>query len=369
MADEFITVDMTTDQTTLADEAIARLQAQWGDWEPNDGDLEVVQIEALALMAADVAETAVRVPPTIFQIVGVELHGVLMDEGLESTGTVTFTLTDTDPHTIPEGTEVAIDGYAFLVDSDVTNSGDTTVPGVPVTCAIVGTEADALPGDSVELLSSLAFVADVTLDAPTDGGVDPETPEAYRTKLSRELELQAKTLVTSRDYELWALTEQGIGRATAVKNDTTRAITVVVADDIGETVPTPTKTSLAADYSGLRQTTWTVSVADATYTTVDLAYSIHLYPGFDPADVTARVTAMLQDLLSPAGWGIPKTEDTGWVADNVVRKNKLIDLIGDVSGVDYVSTLTITGADGAGNVTLPGTIGLPRPGSITGSVV
>src|SRR4051812_40654520 len=44
----FVTVPITTDSQTLADDAVDRLRVTWDGWEPNDGDLEVVQIEALA---------------------------------------------------------------------------------------------------------------------------------------------------------------------------------------------------------------------------------------------------------------------------------------------------------------------------------
>jgi hypothetical protein len=55
MAEFFIEVPIETDADALADNAIDVLQAQWTDWEPNEGDPEVIQIEALSQMAADVA--------------------------------------------------------------------------------------------------------------------------------------------------------------------------------------------------------------------------------------------------------------------------------------------------------------------------
>jgi hypothetical protein len=56
-----------------------------------------------------------------------------------------------------------------------------------------------------------------------------------------------------------------------------------------------------------------------------------------------------------------------------VRKNKLIDLIGDATGVDYVIDLTITGSAGSvqtnGDWLMPGAVPVPKAGpSITGSV-
>lgn len=97
-------------------------------------------------------------------------------------------------------------------------------------------------------------------------------------------------------------------------------------------------------------------------------------PTFVPADLVARINAKLADELSPIVWGLPKPRgdtSTRWVNQPVVRKNKLIDLIGDVDGVDYVQSLSITGsagvADSNGDLTLAGAIPLTLPGTFTGS--
>jgi hypothetical protein len=77
MADSFIEVPIVTDANELADLAIDELAATWTDWEPNDGDLEVVQIEALSQMAADVANVAAIMPAAAFEAVLERLFGVV----------------------------------------------------------------------------------------------------------------------------------------------------------------------------------------------------------------------------------------------------------------------------------------------------
>jgi uncharacterized phage protein gp47/JayE len=244
-----------------------------------------------------------------------------------------------------------------------------------VTASVIGEVANDLAGDLVAPITALAFVADVTLDAPTGGGTERETDDDYQDRGSRELELGAKTLVTGRDYEIWALSRPGIGRAVATADVPARTIEVTVVDPAGDVVATADKTALAADYEANRLSNWIVTIADATYTPVSITYAVRPYPGFDTTDLVARIDAALQAYLSADGFGRQKTtgETTAatrtWLPDNVVRRNKLIDLIGDVDGVDYVDSLTITGAGGDGNRTLPGTVALPTPGTMTGSVV
>lgn len=376
MAD-FVRVEVTTNPSQLADDAIARLQARWPEWTPNDGDLEVVQIETLAPMAADAAETASRVPAAVFREYGTTINGVPYESGQPAVTTVTITLTDTDGHTIPGGSEFELDGYAFTVDVDqIVAPGDDTATGVNVSSTTLTSAANDLAGSVTTPITMPAWVEDIVVDTPTSGGADPEDDVAYQDRLSRDLQLQAKTLVTTRDYELMALDDAAVGRVIALA-DSTRHVTVVVTGLDGEPVSTAVKDRLVELYAKYRLVNTIVTVADATYTTVNVTYSVKPYSGYDAVDLVARIDARLAEWLSPTEWGLPQSGDPGTAlsayTDAVVRRNKLIDIIADVEGVDYVDTLTITGSagtvDGNGNLTMPGSIALPHPGTFTGTVL
>lgn len=372
-SDYFIDLEIETDAQTLADEAIERLRARWPGWEPNDGDLEVVQIEAISPMAENAAETAALVPPAIFRAYGQKLIGRGYQAGAQATSTLTFTFIDSTGYTIPAGFELDVDGNVFAVDSETTVApGSLAVSGVVVHATEEGIAANNLAGDSITPLIGLAGIEDITLDAPTAGGADPEDDEEYQSGLAADLQLQAKTIITTRDFELWALAKDGVGRALAVHTGD-RAVTVVVTDADGEVVPTPIKNELIADYDQYRLVNTVVTMADPTYTTMNVTYTVEALPGFDPDDLEARINAMLTELLSPANWGRPKGASIlrTWVQASVVRANLLIDRIGDVEGVDYVVSIDITGnsgADAGTDWTMAGTYPLPRPGVMNGTI-
>jgi hypothetical protein len=373
MAENFIEVPIETDADTLADNAIDVLQAQWEDWEPNEGDPEVIQIEALSQMAADVADVAAIMPNAAFEAILDRLFNVVPQDGEPALGTVTFTLVDSAANVIPGGTEVDIDGYAFSVDEDTpTIAGSTTVAGVPVTANDNDSGANGLTGETVVLVGVLAFVSDVSLDGPTSGAIDPETEQEYLDRGSQALELQAITLVTAHDYEIMALSDPRVGRAVAVINMATRTITVTASQADGTNLPTAAKTDLAALFDSYRQTTWTVVLGDATKTTINVTFQVHVYPGFDaPTVITAAIDAVTV-FLDPAAWGSNlNTPSPTPDVEPRVRKNKLIDVIGSVTGVDYVIDLTITGSAGSvqsnGDWLMPGTVPLPSAGTITGT--
>lgn len=374
MADSFIDVPITTDAPTLADQAKQRLRDEWHDWAGNDGDLEVVQIEAIAPMAQNAAETAAQVPPAAFSQI-LQLHGVNPIPGAPATTTVTLIFTDAAAHTVKAGFEVQIDGVAFTTDADAT--GTSPLAGVPVTAAVVGEIGNDLPGDVVAPGGGLSFLSDITVDAPTANGTDPETEDDHRDRGSRELELQGKTLVTARDYELDAVDTPGVGRAAAVSDPVTRTMTIYAADDAGATLTSGKKTELLAGFEELRLSNWTVAIGDPTHTPVHVTYSVTAEPGFDNTDLEARINERLAEVLDPSAFGRPRGAgdigpSRGWVVDTKVRRNKLIAALGDLDGVDRVDDLTVTGgagsSDGSGNWTLPGTAPLPQPGTFTGTV-
>jgi hypothetical protein len=371
VSDQFVSVPITTDAQTLADDAVERLRAKWAGWEPNDGDLEVIQIETLAPMAADAAETAATVFPAIFRAYGTTLIGVAYETGAPASGNVTFHFVDSEDHLIPAGSEIDIDGFAFSVDTDVETTAAASAPGVHVTATEPGAAQNGLVGSVVAPITALAFVESITVDSPTGGGADPEDDIDYQNRLASDLQLQAKTLVTTRDFEVEALSDPGVGRAVAIA-DSARHITVTATDDAGEPVAPDVKARLIADFANYRQVNTIVTILDAVYTTVNVAYTVVSYPGFDHTDLGGRINGTLTDLLSPVNWGRPQNfgdpgSPTSWYNEPVVRRNKLIDVIAGVEGVNYVATVTITASagtvDGNGDLTMPGTIALPRPGT------
>lgn len=377
MADEayFVEVDIETDGQQLADEAVERLQVQWTDWEPNEGDLEVVQIETLAPMAENAAEAAALVPPAVLRAYGEKLIGRPYDSGEQATTTLTFTASDSLGHIIPAGTEIDIDGFAFTVDVDTEIFvGSTAVSGVAVHAAEETTEANDLVGTSVTPVTALSYLESVTVDTPTAGGTDAETDEDYQNGLSGDLLLQAKTLVTTRDFELWALAKSGVGRTAAVHTGD-RAVTVVLATPEGEVVPTPIKDELLDEFTEFRLVNTVLTMADPTYTTISVTYGVKALPGYDFADLESRIDTMLTELLDPAVWGTPKTGEAGvtpnWLNDPVVRAYFLVDRIADVEGVAYVTSIAIAGSAGSASGsdwTMAGSYALPRAGTMTGTV-
>lgn len=362
----YVELPVETDAATIADNAITALQSAWPAWVPVDSHLEVVLIEAVAVMAQNAAEVAARMPSAALRAYGTQVLGVPYGAGTAAVTTVTFALADLLPHTIPDGTQIIIDGFAFETVGDVSTPGAATIVGVPVQSTIVGVAQNGLTGASTSGITTPPWVTGITVLATTAGGTDPQSDSDYQEALARQLQLQAITLITLRDYELWCLNQAGVGRALA-QTTGARVVQVGLTDVNGAALSSGLKATVLASMTGITEVNLTLSLNDPTTTTVNIVATVKAYPGYLAADINTRVVAALDAFLSPANWGAPDASsgsapDT-WLLQQTVFLNKIIDVIGSVTGVNYVVSATINGS--ASDLTLTGLMPLTAAGTMT----
>jgi hypothetical protein len=369
---DFIDVDVPSDASVLAEDAVEQLEAQWPGWTANEGNLEFKQIQALSPLAQNAAEVAAVVPAAVFRGYGTKLIGEPYQAAVPATGSVQITAIDTDGYSTDDLVQLAQGDQAFLTDDVISIPPGSTSATVTMTSITPGAGGNDLVGD-IDLVTALPWVSDAVIVGTTAGGVDAEVDEDYQDRLSQQLQLQAKTLVTGRDFELMALNQPNIGRAMAIVG-TARAVTVAVASKTGGLVASADKTALVAIYTQYRQVNTTYTIIDPTFTTVSVTFTVKGYPSYDAADLKARCEAAIAAWLDPANFGNPSTlrqDGIGgnlWLNTTVIRLDKVLDILALVDGVDYVvrSSVLINGVNADLNLT--GTAPLPTVGTITATV-
>lgn len=215
MADAFVDVGITTDGQELLNTATDSLTAD--GWTPHEADPEVVLLETISPMAANAANVAAVVPPTIFRKFGTDLVNVPFKDGAPASTTSTWVLTDTVGHTIPAGTYVQVGDFFFATTVDtVVAPASGTATGVVLRAIEDGAAQNGLTG-TASMVNSIAWVATVTLAAATTGGADAEDDTAYQNRLRTELTLIGPRPITAQDFADFALNTPDvvIGRATA----------------------------------------------------------------------------------------------------------------------------------------------------------
>jgi hypothetical protein len=379
--------ELIPDSTTredIQDRIIERIQTRWPDWEPSDAQLETWLIEELAGQISDLYQVMGDIAAEWAMYFGETILNLPRNEALNATADSTWTMAGGGTYTVPEGTQVGIANGLDLVTFET--AAETTISGtgtIPLRATEAGTQANNLDG-TVTLIDPLAYVDQVTLDAPTAGGIDAETMDQYLPRLVELLQLMSPRPILPRHFEVLAR-QYGAYRAVAIEGldpdeDTTGnalTMTVAVMDEEGQPLDTGTstaygtKTFIQTQFEQQLMANSVLHIIDPDYTTIDVTATVVSLDGYDHATVTAAVQAALTGYFTPINWG--RREGTGqvpttWVNTTTVRYLEIAEQINRVPGVDYIDTLTFKktgGSLGTADITLDGYVPLTEPGTIS----
>lgn len=125
-----------------------------------------------------------------------------------------------------------------------------------------------------------------------------------------------------------------------------RTITIAAVNSSGNPVSSGIKTNIVNYINARREQNWVTGVMDAKYTSIDVAATVKIFPGYNATIVHDAVVTALQNYLAPNSWGQDPTiagSDAAqtWIESPIVYYNELITLVGNVAGVDRVTDLTV----------------------------
>lgn len=356
---DFVQVDITSDPDQLVDEAIDTITTAKPGYVANDSNLEIIVLGAAALMFANATTAASVMQAAAFRALGTKLFNVVYEGPASATASTTWTVVPSaDGYTIPAGTYLTIDDFGFYVQADTPVDPDASTAAVTIVAAAAGTTYNALDGDP-ETVDQIDWVLDVSLDAPTSGGADAETDSAYEDRFAGLLQLQAPRPITAADYRAFVLSVPStilpegvvVGRATSIDGydpdtdtyDNAREVCTFVTDPDGIALDSDAMDAISAWLATYREANFLTPVAAPTYHTIYATYEIHVLPGYDPAAVLANADSALLSYLSPKLWGSPSAAVAAagrWLNStdgfNIVRYNKVLGIIENTPGVDYV---------------------------------
>jgi len=383
----YIDVPIDTNPDTLAELAYTRMQARFPGWSPAVANLDTVMIESMAMVAAEMRDVSSRVPRTVFRTFGATVMNLPPIDSVAATGQTTWTMIDNKGYTIPAGALIGLRAAGDVlvpfrvVNTTVIAPGQTaTAAGAVYIQAIdTGIIGNGLTGPA-ELVDALDYVVTIATTAPTSGGQDAEDDDEYLSRLVEELRLLSPTPILPQDFAVLTVSEfPSVARAIAIDGynpaggtyNNERMVAVCAIDENGNAVSTQIKSEIDAYLQSLREINFVVNMIDPTYTTIAVSFAIKILPGFGIAPVVDDVESALTEYLSPNNWGLIES-GAEWQNIQVVRYLEIAAAINAVSGVDYVSSLTLGlqgGALAAADYALTGAVPLPRPGTMTGSSI
>lgn len=337
-------------------------------WSPRAGNTEVVVLEAVSLIGAELVYALNEVPGVVVEGVA-SLLGVQRSAGEAAAAEVRLEVADAGGHTIPAGLRLSVPVGADQVVLETVEDAIAAPGERSVTVQVRAIETGAAtngagPGTRASVLDGVPFLDGAVLATTLAGGSDPEDDAAYAARgISRAARITT-TLVLPSHFEQAALERTGVDRALAVNlydprqagvpGDHLGHVTVAAANAGGLPLPTADAEQLRADLAGASVAGLAVHVTAPTVTEVPLQVSVTRNAGYSAEEVIAAVQLVVRDYLSPGSWD--------W--SPVVRRNELIARIDAALGVDLVVDLTPSA-----DVLLPGVAPLVRAGVIEVEVV
>ena len=354
-----ITPDDRDPQATF-DAMLAAVEAALPTWEPRNGALETVLLEAFATGVADVIYALNRLPGRIEEDI-LALYDVARYGGAAATGDVVITWDTSRTATVEAGLRFAVPGSEIVLEVLTTTTGTGSSLTVPVIATEPGAAANSLsPGAALDLLDAIPYAVSAALSGSLSGGADPETDAAYLERAATRLARVTSSLVVADHFTAYALENPAVRRAKAYDlwdgvgaNTSTDLgyVTVALYGNAAQ-VASPMRTQLQTELASRCAAMITPVVMPATISTINITATVEALAGYSTTDVRDACEAAIRTYVNPASWE--------W--DAPLLDTELIALLNTVPGVDYVVSGTVT-PSGSTSITTPA--GLATAGTVT----
>ena len=330
------------DPQAIFDAALARFVELAPDARPRNGSVETMLLEAFATAASDVIYALNRFPSTAVEGI-LALYGVPRFAGSPAEGTITLTLDGTRTLTVEAGQRLSdpTTGLTLLVSTTTTGTSVTELT-VPCQTEDNGGAGNAITaGSPIDLLDSIPYVTAAAVATGFTGGADAESDTAYIDRAATVLARVTSSLVLPSHFIAYLLQDARVARATAVDlfepGGTPGAdlgylttYTYGRGAQLSSTVREELRSAMQAICSAMV----TVFVEEADIVTQDVELTVQALPGYSTAEVSAAVSEALTNWMHPEVWP--------WGRDILVTE--IIDIAADVTGVDYVTSVTTPAA-------------------------
>lgn len=221
---DYIIEPLDTDSDVIFTRFVEFIQYNFPDWQPSDGQVDVILAKFMSTQVALTADMASRVLRAIFRYFGSSIVGIPPLPGAFAQADVLFTVNDANAHIVPASTMIGLvdqnsDTHLFELLSDVeipANSIGVSYPGTAV-AAEIGTYNNNLTG-TVFMIEMFDWINTVVVSGASSGGADPEEDDTYLNRLTANLGLMSPRPILARDFAVLARNIPGVWRAAVIDN-------------------------------------------------------------------------------------------------------------------------------------------------------
>ena len=337
------------DSQACFDSMLALAESRLPQWEPRNGALEVIIMEACAVGMSDLIYAANRTLGALVEGV-INLYGVERYEGTPATGTVRLTLTGSQTVTIDEGTLFRLEAAdSMLIATETVTDTGTTIDVAVATTDTGGYLNSITAGTSCDPVVAIPHLASCALYTALNGGADAEDDLAFLTRAATRFARVTSSLVVPEHFAAYALEQPYVKRAVAVDQfdhdggnspgDDDGFLTVYVYG-AGAAITADQKSELQTAMQAQCASILTMTVEHATPVSVAVTAAVTKATGYD----TDELEAAIEDALG-AVWS---WQTSGFGAD--VEPLDVQAVIESVPGVDSVTSLTLPSTTAAASL-------------------
>jgi hypothetical protein len=222
---DYIIEPLDTSAESLFEAFVEFIQQEFPDWNPSEGQLDVIIGRYFSMQAAFTADMASRVQRAIYRYFGSSLANIPPLPGAQALGTIECNISPTDPDitfTLPYGTLVGVtdnngDMQMFQTLTDIVAPPGVLYAQVDIQAIEIGAAADGLSG-SVQFIELVDWISDASVIGSTAGGSDPEDDDTYIQRLTDNLALMAPRPILAQDFAIIARNVPGVWRAAVIDN-------------------------------------------------------------------------------------------------------------------------------------------------------
>lgn len=238
-------VDLTLydlDAQAIYLDALERVQQALPEWQPREGQIEVVLLQALAYEVAETVASINRIPNSMTEIL-LRLFNIERASGSFATATVRLTSIDDTERIVPAGTRMFYtnnidDILVFSTDGDLTLSEVEAGTGrkygeVGITATNAIGTYNGVPEDTfLTMLSPSSYISSAVLVSAIVGGGESESDTDYFNRAMLTLSRLTDALVLPDHFETYTL-----GTFSEVRR--VKAVDYVKATPLNEVPPKP----------------------------------------------------------------------------------------------------------------------------------
>lgn len=221
---EYIIEPFDTDPEEIFQRFVEFIQVNYPDWQPSDGQLDVMTARFFSTQIAMAADLASNVQRSIFRYFGSTILNIqpLMGSYAQGVGNFFKLAGPGTAQTLPFGTFVGLtdrngDVAIFSTMADGVFSDADTVQQIEIQAIEEGEFSSRLSG-TIQMVEMTDWITNAVMVGETSGGADAESDELYLQRLVDNIALMTPRPIMASDFAIISKNIPGVWRSAVLDN-------------------------------------------------------------------------------------------------------------------------------------------------------